>query len=171
MSELKVLDKDHIRLRRERLISYMYGGQGTLRDLAKELGVTEKEIYNDWSRRDSWLDEFLDLRNVRQLSFDVVLGVLDGLQKCRVMVDKYDAEGAKSAANGAMKNFLNGYAMLSTLLQTMGSLPKVAIQYEVDQKIESVEVKASESDIDYLNKAANILNKAGGSQKRPENLH
>lgn len=166
-----IVDKDAILVRREALVRWMSGKRGSVQDLAKSIGVSAQVLYEDWSCRDRWLPAFLRLREVELLVLDEVAGWQSYVHENLEMARRYDKEGAKSAANTAMKNVREAKGVLSDLLQSMGCLPKVAIQYEVDQKLESVEVTVSGTDVDYLNKAAGILNKADGRQKRPENLH
>ena len=71
--------------------------------------------------------------------------------------------------NGVMKNLREMLVEQSTLLQSLGDLPKKA--QELTVKNERIEVKGNESDIDLLNKAASILNKGDGGKKRPQDLH
>jgi len=157
MSEHLILDKDAIRVRREALVRWMTGKHGSVQELAKSIDVNAQVLYDDWSCRDRWLPSFLRLREVELLVLDEVAGWQSYVQENLEMARRYDKEGAKSAANKAMKNVREAKGVLADLLQSMGCLPKVAIQYEVENKVQTTEVKCNEPDAGVLNKAAAIL--------------
>lgn len=166
-----VVGKELIRLRRERLVEYMVTGKGSIRKLATELGVSADCLYEDWYTRERWLTDFIGLKDVKVLCGKVVAQREMLIRECWSAVEEIRGNEAWHSYNGAVKNLREAIEGYSELLQSMGCVPKVAIAYEVDQKVETSEVKASESEVDILNQAASFLNKKDSGQARPQNLH
>jgi hypothetical protein len=149
----------------------MLGGGCEMRALAKEMGVPESDLYNDWDDRDVWLPAMVGLDDVRLMVAREIVEWRGLVDRCLGMADRFEKDGNRTAANGAVKNARDAKEFLSGLVQSMGFLPKVATEYKVESKAERVEVKASDSERDVLNKAASILNKKGVGATESSELH
>lgn len=158
--------------RRKALAHWIKDGEkGTIKDLAVRLGFNERALYEDFECRDRWIGVFVD-RDSLHVGVDMIISNYEAfLETVWNLAERYDADGAKSQANIAFKNYREGLQDYSEFLQSIGALPKVATEVFVDQKIERSEVKVNESDGSVLNEAARILNQANRGKDKSGNIH
>jgi hypothetical protein len=152
-SLLSVQEEGSIWQRRQEMLLLASGsglGNGNVKRLAEKWGVSEKAIYQDWERQSDWRSRLLDVTNIERYTEDEVCKFKALVSECWVAVQEVRERGGLSALNGAMKNLRESLVAEQEFLQSIGCLPMVPREVNVNQKSASVEVKLDERDIDSL---------------------
>lgn len=161
-------EKERLRERRKRLLELHHkGNPGTISDLAREFGVTEQALYNDWTARDSWLSDIVDLKDMKALSARIIAEYEAIVAECWSSIEQIRTNEAWHSYNGAVKNLTEAVTRMSELLQSMGCLPKVAAEIRVESRTEEAKLEMppmSKEDAEILIRAEHIL--ADAEQKR-----
>jgi hypothetical protein len=108
----------------------------TFEDVAKEFGVSVHAIRNDWERRSTWLPQLLLFDDVKELTTGLLAKWVIYLWECANMARRFDKDGNKHAANEAMKNYREGLTNLTDIAQSIGMIPKVALELQVIEAAE-----------------------------------
>jgi hypothetical protein len=171
LSESKVIENSTRVLERRRRLFLIHKDGRDVREreeaLAVEYGVSIYALNVDWARRGGWLGDLLGLEDVSLLR-EVVTGQFQAyIDECWAAIERLKEKGFWHQYNGAMKNLREILVDQSELLQSLGDLPRQAQEL----KVERVEVKGDESDLDAVRKAARFLNQIDSGKKRPESLH
>jgi virulence-associated protein VapD len=102
-------------------------------DVAQEFGVSIHAIRCDWERRGSWMPQLLLLNDVQALQADIIGKWIAYLDLCMSNAQLYKLDN-KRASNESLKNYAQGLDHLANLLQSMGALPKIALEQTVTVK-------------------------------------
>lgn len=178
MSELSVVSdvdacrREHVRERRRRLVDlHRKGLIGELPALAREFGVAEQSLSNDWARRKDWLPSIVEVKDVAFASAEIVDEFDAVLRECWVGVERTKEAKSWMAYNGCLKNLRELLVCRGEFLQSLGVLPRMASEVKFEHSKEEVKVPVNRSDSDVLSAAARIWYKENGGQKQSGKLH
>jgi hypothetical protein len=168
------IENESLRERRLRLVEVHRRGLDICKNvalLAEEYGVSSWGLIEDWKVRGRWLPGLVDLSDVPLLKASLV-GEFDAvLRECWEGVERMKAAESWHCYNGAVKNLREAVVSRGEFLQSLGVLPKAAVEYRVDSKSEVLEVKLDESDFDLVNRARKVVNGQIGGKEQPSSLH
>lgn len=135
LSKCLVDDESTLHQRRLRTMQAAYCKNESFQDIAKDYGLDWHTVAQDWSRRATWLPQFLQLDDACALQADIVGKWIAYLDLCMDMAQKYKLDN-KHASNEALKNYAQALDHLASLLQSMGTLPKAALEQSITVKKE-----------------------------------
>lgn len=175
-SDVKVVDVENERLRERRLKLIEVHRRGIdickgVAALASEYGVAASSVRWDWETRGKWLPRLVDVSDVELAKASLIDEFDAVLRECWVGVEVMKSKESWHGYNGAVKNLRETLVARGEFLQSLGVLPKAALEYKVESRKEEVKVGVDRNDSEVLSQAARILDKAEGSAKRSDVLH
>ena len=99
---------------------------------SKKFGISKDTLYVDWSRRDTWLKEIVDLRDTSNLIRQLFLDVYGSLLEIEELASKADNDNCRL---GAHKLRIN------TLFKLIDFLQSYDVE-ELRERVEKLEKKA-----------------------------
>jgi hypothetical protein len=167
-------EKGSIWHRRQEMLCLAESGRfpnGGVKALAEKWGVSESAIYGDWERQDEWRSHLLDLKNIDAYTEKEVNRYHALVDECWRVVGEARERAGVTGLNGAIKNLRESIVDEREFLQSIGCLPQMPREVNVNQKSASVEVKLDERDIDSLRRIRSAAGRPDPGQDQHRGLH
>lgn len=140
--------------------------------LAEEFRCDDVALTTDWAHRSRWLPDILGVEDAHWFKECVVDEFQRYIDECWQVAKEERASNHPTVSATIMKNVLLAIVEKGKLLQSMGDLPRTSSSQEITVKHDDkFEVKGNQSELDIINKAAGILNKADSGKERSKPLH
>jgi hypothetical protein len=158
--------------RRKRTLDTYYSGLLTKKALiriADDFDSSYDAVRIDWSRREQWEPFIWMMEESRQdaqkLLYSLQLGREQAIKLMKI------ADPKDSAKVGAIGKLTDVVTKEIELRQSLGLLPKMAEKLDIREKIEQVNIDATDDEDTILSKAAAILDKKLRKQREPTEVH